>query len=259
MESSRSRARFTVERNATSYLKHTNNQGLQFRNTRTGLCLQLEAVTSQVLHLPQEVRLYVPHHLVDLPLVVLLTLQDAQPHLQQLLLHLQANEGNADEANHPKSVAKSRRSGNPQEKNASNIDQFLQINLLNVEGKDDNVPEAKQLDTSVQKAGIPGFSGCVEHTSIIWHQIQCAKREGRDLHVLFLNAFGSVPHSLIWTAFNFFHIPNTITNLVRNFHDLQFCIQTTEYTTSWQSVEVGIMAGCTISPLAFTMAMEVII
>ncbi|KAJ8390061.1 hypothetical protein AAFF_G00110750 [Aldrovandia affinis] len=62
-----------------------------------------------------------------------------------------------------------------------------------------------------------------------------------------------------WT-FNFFHIPSTITNLVRNyFQDLQFCIQTTEYTTSWQSVEVGIMAGCTISPLAFTMAMEVII
>ena len=68
------------------------------------------------------------------------------------------------------------------------------------------------------------------------------------------------PHSLIWTAFNFIHIPNTITNLVSNyFQDLQFCIQTTEYTTSWQSLEVGIMAGCTISPLAFTMAMEVII
>ena len=161
----------------------------------------------------------------------------------------------------------------PKEKDASNIDQFRQINLLNVEGKIFFSVVAKRMttylkqnnlvDTSVQKAGIPGFSGCLEHTSMIWHQIQSAKREGRDLHVLFLdlaNAFGSVPHSLIWTAFNFFHIPNTITNLVKNyFRDLQFCVKTTDYTTSWQSLEIGIMAGCTISPLAFTMAMEVII
>ena len=121
----------------------------------------------------------------------------------------------------------------------------------------------KLIDTSIQKAGIPGFSGCLEHTSMIWHQIQCAKKEGRDLHVLFLdlaNVFGSVPHSLIWTAFDFFHVPKSITNLVRNyFQDLQFCITTAEYSTSWQLLEVGIIAGCTISPLAFTMAMEVII
>ncbi|MGH0170009.1 UNVERIFIED_CONTAM: hypothetical protein FKN15_057998 [Acipenser sinensis] len=32
-----------------------------------------------------------------------------------------------------------------------------------------------------------------------------------------------------------------------------------EFTTTWQCLEVGVMAGCTISPLAFTMAMEVII
>ena len=56
------------------------------------------------------------------------------------------------------------------------------------------------IDTSIQKAGIPGFSGCVEHASVIWHQIQVAKKEGRDLHVVFLdlaNAFGSVPHNLL--------------------------------------------------------------
>ena len=30
------------------------------------------------------------------------------------------------------------------------------------------------IDTSVQKAGIPGFSGCLEHTSML-HQIQAMK------------------------------------------------------------------------------------
>lgn len=121
----------------------------------------------------------------------------------------------------------------------------------------------ENIDTSVQKAGISGFSGCLEHTSLIWHQIQTAKREKRDLHVVFLdlaNAFGSVPHKLLWTALNFLNIPDAITTLVKPyFQDLQFCFSTPSFTTTWQRLEVGIMAGCTISPLAFTMAMELII
>lgn len=118
------------------------------------------------------------------------------------------------------------------------------------------------IDTSIQKAGIAGFSGCHEHSSIIWHQNQTAKKEGKDLHVLFLdltNAYGSVPHSLLWTAFEFFQVPSTITNLVKHyFQDLQFCLTTSGFTTSLQPREVGIMAVC-ISPLVFTMAMEIII
>lgn len=90
-----------------------------------------------------------------------------------------------------------------------------------------------------------------------------AKKEGSDLHVIFLDlasAFGSVPHNLLWTAFDFFRVPAAITRLVKAyFQDVQFCITTADYTTAWQHLEVGIMAGCTISPLVFTMAREVII
>ena len=160
----------------------------------------------------------------------------------------------------------------PKEKESEGLDQFRQISLLNVEGKIFFSVVARRLttylrrndlvDCSVQKAGIPGFSGCLEHVSVIWQQIQSAKREKRDLHVLFLdlaNAFGSVPHSLIWTAFEYFKVPDQITQLVKSyFQDLQFCV-TTDVTTAWQPLEIGIMAGCTISPLAFTVAMEVII
>ncbi|KAJ8414647.1 hypothetical protein AAFF_G00038490 [Aldrovandia affinis] len=161
----------------------------------------------------------------------------------------------------------------PKEKDASDISQFRPICLLNVEGKlfysivarrlSTYLERNKYVDTSVQKAGIPGFSGCLEHTSMIWHQIQAAKKDKRDLHIVFLdlaNAFGSVPHELLWESFNFFHVPEPITTLVKAyFQDLQLCFTTANLTTTWQRLEIGIMAGCTISPLAFTMAMEVII
>ncbi|KAK0139173.1 Retrovirus-related Pol polyprotein from type-2 retrotransposable element R2DM [Merluccius polli] len=161
----------------------------------------------------------------------------------------------------------------PKEKNSSTIDQFCQISLLNVEGKIFFSVVTQRLsvflqknnfvDTSVQKAGISGFSGCLEHANVIWHQVQTAKKEKKDLHVVFLdlaNAFGSVPHEILWTAFNFFQVPEDITRLVKTyFLDLQFCVTAQASTTAWQHLETGIMAGCTISPLAFTMAMELII
>ena len=161
----------------------------------------------------------------------------------------------------------------PKEKDSVGITQFRNISLLNVEGKmffsvlahrlTTYLKKNNYIDTSIQKAGVPGFSGCLEHASMIWHQIQRTKKDGKDLHVVFLdlaNAFGSVPHSLLWSAFAYFNVPEPITTLVKAyFLDIQLCITTEEYTTAWQRLEMGIMAGCTISPLAFTMAMEVII
>ena len=78
--------------------------------------------------------------------------------------------------------------------------------------------------TLVQKAGISGFSGCLEHSTMMLHQIQAAKKEGKDFHVALLDpadAFGYIPNTILWTAFEFFCDPVTITKLARNyFHDL---------------------------------------
>lgn len=74
----------------------------------------------------------------------------------------------------------------PKEKDAADISQFHHISLLNVEGNSFFSVVAhrlavclernKYIDTTVQKAGIPGFPGCLEHTNMIWHQIQAAKK-----------------------------------------------------------------------------------
>lgn len=126
------------------------------------------------------------------------------------------------------------------EKNSTDISQFCQISLLKVESKiffsvvvrwlTTYLEMNHYIDTSVQKAGMPGFPGCVEHLSMIWHQVQAAKRDGRALHVVFLdlaNAFGSVPHSVVWTAFSYFNVPEAVTALVRAyFSDVQICVST---------------------------------
>ena len=70
----------------------------------------------------------------------------------------------------------------------------------------------------MQKAWVLGFAGCLEHTRMIWDQIEAVKTEKKNLHVIFLdlaNAFGSVSHSLIWSAFDYFRVPEIVVNLVR--------------------------------------------
>lgn len=68
-----------------------------------------------------------------------------------------------------------------------------------------------------QKAGILDTAGCLNHTSMIWLQVQnvngCEQEVGTDLCVVILdvaNAFGSVPHSFIWASLDFFRFPDII-------------------------------------------------
>ncbi len=161
----------------------------------------------------------------------------------------------------------------PKQQDAKTIEQFRSIALLNVEGKiffsvmarrmTTYITENNYIDSSCQKAGIPGFPGCVEHASMIWEQIQTTKREKKDLHVIWLdlaNAYGSVPHLLIAYALEFFYIPDNIRTMIINyFQDMHMCFALKKVTTGWQQLEVGIAMGCSISPILFVAAFEVIL
>ncbi len=150
----------------------------------------------------------------------------------------------------------------PKEENSCTISQFRSIALLNVEGKiffsilarrmTNFLMANDYINTSCQKAGIPGFPGCIEHSSMIWEQIQQAKREKRDLHVVWLdlaNAYGSVPHKLIDFALDFFHVPECVKNIIaRYFNNLHLCFPLEGCTTGWQRLERGIAMRCAISP-----------
>ena len=72
------------------------------------------------------------------------------------------------------------------------------------------IVDNEYVDTSVQKGGIPRFPGCLEHTSVISQLIKEAKEMKGDLTVVWLdlaNAYGTVPHKLIETALEHYHIP----------------------------------------------------
>ena len=93
----------------------------------------------------------------------------------------------------------------PKEKDSRSLTQFRPISLLNVEGKvfftimasrlTQYVMSNRYIDTTIQKGGVPGVPGCIEHTTMIWESIQQARRNRLSLYVVWLdlaNAYGSV-------------------------------------------------------------------
>ena len=161
----------------------------------------------------------------------------------------------------------------PKEKDSEKIKQFRNISLLSVEGKvffsimakrmTEYMISNKYIDVSIQKGGIPGFSGCIEHTSVISQLIRETKERRGDLTCVWLdlaNAYGSIPHQLIDTAMKHYHIPDHFRNLVNSyFQGIKLRFTFRDVTTDWQDLEKGIITGCTISPILFIMGMNIII
>ncbi|XP_014768063.1 uncharacterized protein LOC106867650 [Octopus bimaculoides] len=119
------------------------------------------------------------------------------------------------------------------------------------------------VDESVQKAGIPGIPGCVEHCFSIWKAIQDAKQKKRSLNVVWLdlaNAYGSVPHELLIRAMDHFHIPDKVIKVMRMYYDsFEMRFTAGNFTTDWHRLEIGVAAGCTISVTWFILVMELIL
>lgn len=161
----------------------------------------------------------------------------------------------------------------PKEENSIGIKQFRTISLLNVEGKIFLGILAKRLttfmvdngymDTSVQKGGVPGVAGCLEHTSMITKIIEDAKKNRGDLAVLWLdltNAFGTIPHKLVHLTLKTYHVPERFQKLLQRYYDnFNMRFSCGDFTTEWQRLEVGIVTGCTISVILFSAAMNLLV
>ena len=161
----------------------------------------------------------------------------------------------------------------PKEQNAEKIEQFRPISIISVACKIFMGILAKRtvaylqsngyVDESVQKAGVPGIPGCIEHASMIWDAIQEAKKTKGSLNVVWLdlaNAYGSVPHELLMKAMDFFYIPEEVQGIMREYYNnFQMRFSTEDFTTDWHRLEIGIAAGCTISVIWFILVMEMLL
>ncbi|KAI8506911.1 hypothetical protein Bbelb_153500 [Branchiostoma belcheri] len=161
----------------------------------------------------------------------------------------------------------------PKEENAGNIEQFRLISLLSVEGKIFFKIVAQRLikylldnqyiDTSVQKGGVPGVPGCMEHTGVVTQLIREARESKGNLAVLWLdlaNAYGSIPHKLVEAALTRHHVPEAIRNLILDYYS-NFWLRagSNSATSAWQRLEKGIITGCTISVPLFALAMNMLV
>ena len=119
---------------------------------------------------------------------------------------------------------------------------------MNVEGK--HLAENGYINTSVQKGGIPGISGCLEHATIIWEAIQRAKSEKLNLDIIWLdlaNAYGSVPHQMIQLALRMHHVPEDIQVMLDDyFRDFWMRFSTNSYTIDWINLKIGIAMSFTL-------------
>ena len=100
------------------------------------------------------------------------------------------------------------------------------------------------VNTSIQKAGVPGFPGCIEHTTMLWDRIKAAKNNKTELHVIWSdleNAYGSVRHQLLEKAMEFFWIPEDIKNLISTYFTRTYVrFSNYKYSTNWQKLNIGL-------------------
>ncbi|KAJ3593282.1 hypothetical protein NHX12_005617 [Muraenolepis orangiensis] len=119
----------------------------------------------------------------------------------------------------------------PKEENSTQLDQFRIISLLCVEAKVFFSAVSKRLctylaentyiDTSVQKGGISGMPGCLEHTGVVTQLIREARENKGNLSVLWLdleNAFGSIPHKLVQFTLTKHHVPSRCRDLIADYY-----------------------------------------
>lgn len=161
----------------------------------------------------------------------------------------------------------------PKDENSIKLEQFRAISLLSVEGKiffsilarrmTDFLLKNKYIDTSMQKGGIPGVPGCLEHTGVVTQLIREAREGNGDLAVLWLdlaNAYGSIPHKLVEAALDHYHIPLKIRNLILNYYEnFRLRVTSGNVTSDWHRLEKGIITGCTVSVILFALAMNMVV
>jgi len=145
---------------------------------------------------------------------------------------------------------------------------FRPIALTSVVGKvfhkilsyrlEDYLRKNNVIDTSIQKGFISNLPGVYEHIYSLSAILQDATSTKKPLMITFLdlkNAFGSIPHQLIFDMLRFVKVPSSVLNYVESFYSKLFVTVTTKY---WKTSPIpfrrGVFQGDTMSPIMFLLS-----
>ena len=110
-----------------------------------------------------------------------------------------------------------------------------------------------------QKGFVPG-EGCLEHSFLVRSMMEDARRRHRPLHLVWFdlrNAFGSIPHNLLWHSMRSLGAPEEVVSILMDIYQgSTYTVQTEEGATAAIPQERGVKQGCPISPLIFNLAIE---
>ena len=107
------------------------------------------------------------------------------------------------------------------------------------------------------------MQGCHEHTGVLTQLLREAKENKGDLTVLWLdlaNAYGSMPHKLVEEALMRHHVLPSVCDLIADYYkNFQLRACSSSVTSEWQTLEKGIITGCTMSAVLFSLTMNMLV
>ena len=119
------------------------------------------------------------------------------------------------------------------------------------------------MDNTIQKGFWPLTNGVTEHTSVLSHIIDDARRHQRSVVITLLdlrNAFGEVSHKLISKSLEIHNIPPSIINLVENIYKhANVSIGVNRLASDKIKVQKGVLQGDPCSPLLFNICFNTLI
>ena len=118
--------------------------------------------------------------------------------------------------------------------------------------------ENNAVNTSIQKGFITSLPGVYEHIYSLSAILQDATSTKKPSMITFLdlkNAFGSVPHQLLFDMLRAIKVSSTLLSYVKSFYSQLFAIVTTK---NWKTLPIpvhgGVFQGDTMSPIMFLLA-----
>ena len=116
-------------------------------------------------------------------------------------------------------------------------------------------------DKRLQKGFLPDVAGCLEHSSLLSDALRDARAHQRSICISWLdlkNAFGSVRHSLIIFALQYYGFPEHFIQLVRSYYDHLSVVVAVAGILSTSAIHfaLGVFQGCTLSPTLFNIIVQ---